>query len=189
MVIPEAFNNLRDEPIWVAWDNENGKKTPKSPYGGNAKSNDPTTWGTYGQASKLAKKNNYSGVGIMLCDGYIGIDLDGAIEDGELSQWAEDIVDRFDSYTEISPSGTGVHIIANADINEVGLIGRANHSAGVEIYNYGRYFTVTGKQIAGSGLVDITEKVKPFIDEYFSGKSPDEIVCQRIGAIAKGCNR
>jgi len=42
----------------------------------------------------------------------VGIDLDKCRnpETGELEPEAQEIVRRMDSYTEVSPSGTGVHI-------------------------------------------------------------------------------
>ena len=49
--LPDALGGLRDMPVWVAWNDEGGRKVPKSPRGGNARSNDPSTWGTYEQAA------------------------------------------------------------------------------------------------------------------------------------------
>ena len=46
-------------------------------------------------------------------DPYVGIDLDDCRnpETGEIAAWAQEIIDRFDSYTEVSPTGTGVRIL------------------------------------------------------------------------------
>lgn len=184
MSLPGALSDLRDERVWVAWADEGGRKVPKSPHGGNARSNDPSTWGTYAEAEAVRAKNGYSGVGLMLTDGYIGIDLDGVIEDGELADWARDIVESLGSYAEVSPSGTGVHVIAWADPEQVGAVGRNNRRDGIEIYNHGRYFTVTGERVAGDGVRDITGDVAGFISRWFRGESPEEVVRRRVGDLA-----
>lgn len=184
MGLPGAFDRLRDERVWVAWADEGGRKVPKSPHGGNAKSNDPSTWGTYAEAEAVCAKNGYSGVGLMLTDGYIGIDLDGAVEDGEIADWAQEIIGRFDSYTELSPSGTGVHIIGWSNVEQVGPIGR-NNRRGVEVYNHGRYFTVTGNAVNDAPIMDVTPDLEEFIYAHFLGESPEQAVRRRIGNLAR----
>ena len=184
MSLPGAFDALRDQRVWVAWSDEGGRKVPKSPHGGNARSNDPSTWGTYAEADAVRAKNGYSGVGLMLTDGYIGVDLDGAVEGDAISGWAQEIIDQFGSYAEYSPSGTGLHIIAWADPEQVGAVGRNNRQDGIEIYNHGRYFTVTGEQVGSAPIVDATQDVLPFIERFFSGESPEEAVRRRVGDLA-----
>lgn len=184
MELPGAFDRLRDERVWVAWADEGGRKVPKSPHGGNAKSNDPSTWGTYAEAEAARAKNGYSGVGLMLTDGYTGIDLDGAVEDGKIADWAQEIVDEFGSYAEISPSGTGLHILGWSDMEQTGPIGR-NNRGGVEVYNHGRYFTVTGDVVRDAPLVDVTPDLPAFIARHFSGESPERVVRRRIGNLAR----
>ena len=181
--LPEALGGLRDERIWVAWDNVKGRKVPKSPGGGNARSNDPSTWGTYDQAVDLAARRGYAGVGIMLGNGLGGVDLDGAVEDGEIAPWARGVIDEFGSYAEISPSGTGVHVLFWADAEKTGAIGRANHSKGVEIYNYGRYFTVTGDQVGSFDVIDATDVAREFVEREFAGESPDATVASAVASL------
>lgn len=185
MEVPGAFDRLRGERVWVAWADEGGRKVPKSPRGGNAKTSDPSTWGTYAEAAAAASRNGYAGVGLMLTDGYIGIDLDGAVEDGAIADWAQEIIDHFGSYAELSPSGTGVHVVAWADPDFVGPVGRADHSAGIEVYNHGRYFTVTGEGVNSAPIVDATQDVAPFIERYFRGESPEEAMRRRVGNLAR----
>ena len=75
---------------------------------------DPCTWSTYEAATEFVERHHiYSGVGIVLTerDSITAIDLDDCIdEDEKLTPFARDIVDCFDSYTEVSPSGKGLHI-------------------------------------------------------------------------------
>jgi putative DNA primase/helicase len=90
-----------------------------------------------------------SGVGFVFTedDPYAGIDLDKCRnpETGEIDQWARKIVDALDSYTEVSPSGTGLHIFVKAT-----LPGRNNRKGPVEMYESRRYFTLTGKHLNGT---------------------------------------
>ena len=56
------------------------------------------------------------GVGLVLAGGYCGIDLDNVLDEaGNLMQWARKIVERLDTYSEISPSGRGLHLILFSD--------------------------------------------------------------------------
>lgn len=113
---------------WVAWreDLRNGKPT-KVPYnpgtGGLAKANDRATWATRAASEALAKKllagDQKGGVGLQL--GSIqgkpdhllgGVDLDSCLDplDGSVEPWAAEIIERFASYAEISPSGRGIKV-------------------------------------------------------------------------------
>ena len=184
--IPDALAAFAKQAVWVAWNDEGGRKVPKSPRGGNAKSNDPTTWGTYTEAAEAVKSRGYSGVGIMLSNGLVGIDLDDVVGDGgEIDGWAREIIDGIDSYAEVSPSGSGVHVLAYADPTATGAIGRADHAKGVEVYNHGRYFTVTGEQLGESGIVNRTSEVLRLLERHFMGESPEDKLRRSVGAIAR----
>lgn len=173
--IEDNLAGLLDSPVWVAWDMSGGRKVPKSPFGGNARSNDPTTWGTYREAASIAQERGYSGIGVMLSDGVVGIDLDGVVgSDGKIADWAQRIIDDVGSYAEISPSGTGVHILAYADPEKIGAIGRANHRIGLEVYNHGRYFTVTGDSVNDEPLADRTQAVARLLAERFPAESAED---------------
>lgn len=181
--LPSALSVLEPESVWVAWDDVGGRKVPKSPFGGNARSNDPATWGTYAEAVAAAERNGYSGVGIMLSDGLVGIDLDHVVgEGGQVEAWAQEVIDSIASYTELSPSGTGVHVLAYADPESVGAIGRADHRSGIEVYNHGRYFTVTGRQVGTSGIKDRTGEVSRLVAERFGASSAESRLRDAIRA-------
>lgn len=143
--IPEEMRRRRQ---WVAWklEERNGKST-KIPYivaggEGRASSTDSETWGSFEEAVQALKTGLYKGIGFVFSSGdpYAGIDLDGCRdpETGELEEWAAEIVRDLDGYAEVSPSGTGVHIIVR---------GKApNKKRGrVEAYSSGRFFTISGK--------------------------------------------
>ena len=72
------------------------------------------------------------------------VDIDHATRDPHRLTWALEIVRRFDSYAEWSPSGTGIHIIGRGRLPGGG---RNDQEAGLEIYDRGRFFTVTGHRV------------------------------------------
>lgn len=112
-----------DERIWTAWREEdrNGSKT-KVPYASTSRkaaANDPSTWVNRAKAKATSARlqtNGRKGVGVFLGgDGEIrmgGVDLDSCLDpiSNTLEPWAQEVVDRFGSYAEISPSGTGVKV-------------------------------------------------------------------------------
>src|SRR5215210_3226228 len=114
-----------------------------------ASSTNPETWRSYETALATWQNNDHIvGVGRTITENeeFVGVDLDDCInpETGELSPWAAKIIDRLDSYTEISPSLTGVKIWVKAP-----EIKTAYKKPSLEIYPARRYFTVTGLTLAG----------------------------------------
>jgi len=166
--------DLANFRIWVGWQTElrkDGKPT-KIPYSaggsGKAKSNAPATWGTRTDATtcaeQLRKPLGVGGVGVMFAPlpGGLhlgGIDLDTCRnpETCGLEPWAEEIVKRLNSYTEVSPSRTGVKIFFTYDRNVASGLrqsakfdrGKGDHPPAIEFYLAGRYFTVTDQQVNG----------------------------------------
>ena len=145
---------LGDLRQWVCWEWEqrDGKttKVPCSPHEPrHAKSDDPTTWGTLTEARQSARERGYDGVGFVFTaeDPFCGVDLDKVLdlETGEIEGWALEIVRELDSYTEISPRGKGLHIILRAELPAGG-----NRKGRVEMYDRGRFFTVTGRHLSGT---------------------------------------
>ncbi len=146
--------NMRDLKQWVCWRSEerDGKPTkiPYSPLTSKrASSTDPDTWSGYPEAVAAYKEYGYDGIGFVFTDAdpYCGVDLDRCLdpETGEIEPWAQEIIDELDSYTEISPSGTGVHILVRATLPE----GR-NRKGRIEMYGRDRYFTMSGRHLKGT---------------------------------------
>jgi primase-polymerase (primpol)-like protein len=143
---------LVDYKQWVVWRRAevDGRKTklPISPWSGKIASCDkPHTWSTFRHASYARQKHRCDGIGFVFTDGdpFCGIDLDGCRDtDGNIAPEASAIISRLDSYTELSPSGTGVHILVRAK-----LPGKGRRSGKIEIYDSARYFTVTGNHLPG----------------------------------------
>jgi hypothetical protein len=115
-----ALDALAPQPRWVAWRIEirGGKptKVPYAPQGGRVRADDPSTWGTRAEAEARPAKivnGQGGGIGFMLGEAADstalgGVDLDTCrSSDGRFDPWAREVIDRFGSYTEVSPSGTG----------------------------------------------------------------------------------
>ncbi len=142
---------------WVIWRYESrpGKDKPaKVPYqprtGHRARTDTPATWGTWPQALARYHSGGWDGLGFVFtaADPYAGIDLDDCRdpETGEIGFWAQQIVDALESYTEVSPSGRGLHILVKAALPD--HVGRKQGA--VEVYDAKRYFAVTGERLVGT---------------------------------------
>lgn len=146
---------MKKEDQWVCWRTEerNGKsrKVPINPYtGGYAKANDVGTWSDFDTALQYYRRTrDVDGVGFMFQEGglYAGVDLDDCrdLVTGEVDEWALEIIQELDSYTEESPSGTGFHVIVYGFVPDGG-----NRRGSIEMYDRHRYFTVTGKHVFGT---------------------------------------
>ena len=148
---------LRALPIWVLWrrvpDKDKPGETRKTPFqinGERARSNDPATWTTFDNASKYLLL--YEGVGIGISHGYAAVDIDHCVTNGVLSEMAQDIVRSLDTYTEFSPSGTGLRLIfkvGNFDYDKDRYYIN-NQKIGLEVYVAGvtkKYVTITGNVV------------------------------------------
>ena len=152
MEVPQA---LKDKPHWVLWKNESGRKIPYQTNGQKAKSNDASTWTTF--AAARASRNGHDGLGFVFDgSGVFGVDLDGCVDASGLVQpWATEIIGEFGSTTELSPSGTGVHIYGLGRLPGAGKKIKLSETQccdkppGVEVYDKGRYFAFTGRLLPG----------------------------------------
>ena len=144
---------LKRQPRWVCWKlvEKAGRKT-KMPVcaatGKMASSTDAATWCSFEDAVVAVGRLGASGVGFVFGPdrAYTGLDLDHVIRDGVLDPGYQWVVDAAGTYTEISPSGDGLHLYfrgskpAGADRCRKG---------GVEMYDHDRFFTVTGTPFTG----------------------------------------
>jgi putative DNA primase/helicase len=142
--IPEPLR-LRPQFVVYKIEQRDGKPT-KIPYIAGAvdkaSSTDSDTWRSFDEAVKALRTGHYDGIGFVFSSGdpFAGVDLDDCRdpETGEIEEWAAEIVQELGGYAEVSPSGTGVHIIVR---------GKApNKKRGkIEAYSSERYFTMTGQ--------------------------------------------
>jgi putative DNA primase/helicase len=134
---------------WKLETDPKGGKDKKVLYnvktGRRASSTNPADWATFEEVMKATGFGN-AGFVFTADDPYCGIDLDSCRDavTGEIEPWALKIIKRFDSYTEVSPSGTGLHILIKGQLPKGG-----NRKGKIEIYNQGRFFTVTGNRLEG----------------------------------------
>ncbi len=153
-VTPEFIPaGMRARRQWVCWKLEfvPGKskpwtKVPYNPNGGyKASTTKPNTWGTFDEAMAAYQTGAYDGIGYVFSqdDPYCGIDLDHCRnpEDGAIDLMKRSYIDQMTSYTEVSPSGTGVHIIIEGRLQGGG---RKNPKLDIEVYDRHRFFCVTG---------------------------------------------
>jgi hypothetical protein len=145
---------MKELAQWINWryEERDGKvtKVPVCPHTGELAAVDrPETWTTYEEAVRAAREHSHDRVGFVFTeeDPYAGIDLDKCRnpEIGKIEDWATELIEQLNSYTELSPSGTGVHAIVKAELPP----GR-RHKGQVEMYDSGRFFTVTGQHLPGT---------------------------------------
>lgn len=172
--VPASLRELRR---WVRWRREtrDGKPT-KVPYsvvtGERAAVTRAEDWSSFEAAVRDGRSLwhggvgfdgvGFDGVGFVFVggDGFCGVDLDECIgENGVITDGARAIIDRFASYTEISPSGRGVKIFIRATKPQATRCKARNvpGTKAVEVYDRDRFFTVTGRHVAGTPL-DVEER-------------------------------
>lgn len=188
---------LKAEKRWCGYKIEkvfnektNTYKLNKMPFnaitGGMASTANKNTWTDFETALKGIIIFNFDGLGIMLGDGITGIDLDNHPDDvtgeypltaTEFEDWGMEAVEFIDSYSEWSPSGTGIHILCKGDLPS----GRNRNSKvvdglrrDVEMYGYRRFFTVTGDVIRESDFPDRTQKLYEFWKKYVDDSEEKE---------------
>jgi NrS-1 polymerase HBD domain len=151
---------LRERHQWVVWRYvvRGGKptKVPLNPKtGGEAKSTSPPTWSSFADAvHSLGEGSIFAGVGFVFSpdDPFTGIDLDDCIVEGKLVPAAQQIVDAFGTYTEVSPSGNGVKMIVRGRKPQ-GARCKSKTIEGfkeTEVYDAKRFFTLTGRRLPGT---------------------------------------
>jgi len=146
-------------PRWITWRHLDGKKVPTDRDGRSMDGNDPANWATYEDVRRRAPKDGGIGFAFSEDDNLGGVDLDACRDPvtGELTTWAQAIIDDFGSYTEVSPSKTGVKIFALGAMKKLPakvipmpgepIKGKAPQAEG---FVGTGYFTVTGQRHPGT---------------------------------------
>ncbi|MBR1438814.1 MAG: hypothetical protein IJ587_09795 [Synergistaceae bacterium] len=196
MLLPEQIKELAQLKRWVC----HKDKVPKNPVtGSNAMANEESTWGTYEQALAGMKKFNFTGIGLQFglpLDGdhelenerVTGIDLDHVIrEDGTIEPFASEVITLMNSYTEVSPSGTGIHILCKAKMPNIGrkkyvYIPSNTNKFIIEIYNHSHYFTITGNFYQQpQPIASRTLELKTLYEKFFVEHKPESQAPQQKG--------
>ena len=160
---------LKEKARFCLWKHESNGKVPYQINGCKAKATDKKSFSDY--KSVVDGLNGYDGIGIGIFDGLCAVDIDHCVEDGSLSETAQDIIKEMNSYTEYSPSGTGVRIIFKASnpsydkkhyyIN--------NRKLGLEIYVSGytnRFVTITGNALNGNDVSKRDAELMRVLEKY-----------------------
>lgn len=151
-------DEMRDARRWVVWRSEQRAdpctgevKSTKVPYRAGtpdykASATNARSWGTYAQAVAAYSHWDCDGIGFVLGDGWAGVDFDHCAirhDDGwEVDVAVLEAVRTLDTYAEVSPSETGVHVLLHGEVPSGG-----RKRGPVEAYSTGRFFTVTGTQL------------------------------------------
>lgn len=175
-IIPQEMLKL---PHWVGYElRRNKDRTDKVPMnvltGRPAKTNDPSTWTNYTTASDLALQRGYAGVGFVFQPPYVGVDIDHCVKDGAVAPYAVEILNVLNSYSEYSPSGTGIHILCKGAIARACKISKI----GLEIYTKGRFFTVTGNRLKNypAELNECTDALKGIFSRFVDRSPADDVL-------------
>lgn len=179
-------DGLRDRRQWVVWKHERrGGKWTKVPYRAAdgrtpASVDNPRTWGTFDEAIARAAEVQGTGFVFTADDPYAGVDFDNCIDrtTGELHPAAGEILEQLGGYQERSPSQAGMHAIVVGHLNgDRHRTGDTPWGGGLEVYDQGRFFTVTGN---GSGeLVDRQAQLDAMVERILgkptsNGGGPEE---------------
>ena len=158
--IPKELKRLSQ---WVCWKSVGTKKNPYTPGKHlKAKTNNKETWRDFKTALSWYRKNSkkYDGIGFVFTadDPYCGIDLDEAY-DPDTGKIIKNVlvVKSLSSYTELSPSGKGLHIIIKAELPPEAR--KKEPKKKFEIYCRERFFTFTGKTMGYTSIKYRQEKI------------------------------
>jgi hypothetical protein len=181
-------SELQELPHWVLWRyvwNKHTKQWGKVPYDAQtlrpAKSNDASTWASFDAAHMIfvQGKGEFGGIGFVFSadDEFVGIDFDNCIQDGKIiDPFVTEWIEKFDSYTEKSVSGTGFHTIVK------GACGGGFKTGNFEIYDRLRYFTFSGRV----GKRKIIQRRQLKIEEFKKVLKPEEKRAQPVRPVTGG---
>lgn len=208
MQLPKQLEKLRDRKIWLCypliWNEKKHSgvggydKPPVNPYTlYNASSDDPRSLATYDEAAAQVGKTAHvrvkdvdglldveiAGVGIAFSGtGVFGLDLDNVVdrERRVMTREAGEIMQKLDSYTEVSPSGTGLHVIALGELpKDIKKLAKpkkdifGTEKAEYQLFDSG-YMTVSGDVVGDYQVSERTEQVAEVYEKYFKEVVPIE---------------
>jgi hypothetical protein len=163
--LPTVLQHFAPQELWVIW---RWKKTKKGKWTKplyqarapkqNAKSNNSQTWAPFDAALTAYNSGQADGIGLCLLNTDLGVfDADDCRNagNGALEPAAQRLIKRANTYTEITPSGTGLRIIGisrGAKVHRKQAVPNANGMS-IETYRRAeRYITVTGDVLPGTAM-------------------------------------
>lgn len=166
-VIPDTVPALlRKRDHWVCWRGEwNASKNKfdklmRTVGYRQASPTDPRDWSSFENAFTAYKSSRFQFHGVAYAltidDGIVGLDIDHARNriNGSMPKFIRELIATLDTYTEVSPSGTGLRLFAFGKLPDgkghvKGKLGR-DHDIKLEIYSTARFLNVTGHRLARS---------------------------------------
>lgn len=195
------MQELMDMKIWFLWvwgkdKNGNPTKVPIAASGGKTGTNTvySNTWVTYEEAIAAAKVRGVAGVGFKIPKGYFFLDIDHK----ELNDpFVQTMLKRFNSYTEYSQSGNGIHIYGKVDIASIPtyiddkgkerldrqFYMKKSHNDTEQYFGgfTNRFACYTGNVISGAALNDCTQAVPTTLDKDMRRKQKKKYSAKRDG--------
>jgi hypothetical protein len=174
---------LKDRDQWVVWKRVEVPDAPKPKKvalqgrytGRRARTNDPSTWCSFGEALEAFEKNpTMEGIGYVFGedDPYVGFDYDDCRnpETGEMHDIVRRELEEIGGYAEVSPSGTGAKAIVRG--RKPGTRCSTKETPwGDEFAVYGerRFFALTGRVLEGHREL---REAQPAIDRIYGRRFP-----------------
>lgn len=164
---------LVDRNQWICWRYSGERKPPYDPETGQQRNPlNPDTWSDFETAIEAYHREDYDGIGFVLTadDPFAGLDFDKVRtpSTGELDEEIESIIERLSSYSEVSPSETGIHTLIQGEIPS-----DYTNTESIEVYDSERYFTVTGSHLEWTpdSIKERREELESICDQHLTKKS------------------
>lgn len=174
--IPAALKAIPQWAPWRAVPKANGKadKVPHRADAPSAMASTKESWWGFDAAVKASA--NLSGIGLNIkreaditstdLDGCVTLAGDGTVT---IAPWADEIIGKAATYTEVSPSKTGIRMFHRGRCDDW-TSDRTDGKPGIEIYagNSPRFVTVTGQRIEGAP--ETVNAAPPGFMDWMAGK-------------------
>jgi primase-polymerase (primpol)-like protein len=192
-VNPENIpHDLRTRPRWLCWvygEKRKGGKWPKVPVSartGNANidATDRSELASFADALDMYESGGVDGVGFSLApdDPYAAVDLDGCVDPATrtVAPWADAIRSEFGTYSEVSPSGTGLRLVGLGGLDPA----KKHNAKPIEVYDRKHYVTITGHRLPDAPLI-VTDCAEQF-RQLQNRITPTPVPRQRKVVVAGG---
>ncbi|MCA9329277.1 hypothetical protein KDA11_01410 [Candidatus Saccharibacteria bacterium] len=167
--VPQELRELKQWLVWRYTIKEEGGKPEKVPYHVKGFKSNVTNYSHYCTFEEcLTVVDNYDGLAFCFTehDPYIGIDIDVKGADTLENHHAYELISMLGTYAEYSPSGKGVHLIAKLPNG----FGPGRRTDTFEVYDRGRFFTMTGDTLNNAPVSDISEYMEYIIKTHLPAR-------------------
>jgi putative DNA primase/helicase len=183
---------LRSRPRWmgtrfVVRKDGNKDKPPYRVVSGlpviKADKTNPDNWSTYSEALAAYTSGQVDAIGYVFTDDdpdFVA-DLDGVVDrdTGEIHPAAAEVIHALNSYTELSCSGTGVHVIGHGTKPEYAGCKSSKLGFDIEVYDSARFVVMTGERMTDAlgpkdrqdELLSLCRKLWPKSQKLYSRRS------------------